>query len=98
RPRSTAFPYTTLFRSRSRSVDARTVAELAVHVEAPAEAAAPGQHTARVRAARTQRYEAVVADDADGLRTILCRAVAELPIDVTRSEEHTSELQSREKL
>src|SRR3712207_8320335 len=65
-PRSTLFPYTTLFRSRARPLDASVVG-LAVKAPRPA----PG-----LRAERWRRLGEVIA----------------------RSEEHTSELQSRQYL
>src|SRR3712207_7579864 len=69
-PRSTLFPYTTLF--RSRGVPAQRVAQ--------ALGAAPGDE-------RPQRHAAEEDHEHDDLRV---RAV--------RSEEHTSELQSRQYL
>src|SRR3712207_7944761 len=78
-PRSTLFPYTTLFRSRGRRV------------------AALGGRRAHLRvlrdgrARRRVRVRRVVARGAEDL---------ELPegVAVARSEEHTSELQSRQYL
>src|SRR3712207_7383762 len=72
-PRSTLFPYTTLFRSlHERAVDYR-------HAEAGVE---QDGH-------RLQLADDDVAEDADE---------GEDPLRVRRSEEHTSELQSRQYL
>src|SRR5690349_22901292 len=65
RPRSTLFPYTTLFRSELRHAGLRD-----------------GRHLRQQRAARAQRGD-------DG---------AQAPLADVRSEEHTSELQSRRDL
>src|SRR3712207_7262207 len=73
-PRSTLFPYTTLFRSHQRDVVAPALAHLLVVVQA----------RRRVRAAREAIADAVA---------VLVRHDA-----VVRSEEHTSELQSRQYL
>src|SRR3712207_7543835 len=75
-PRSTLFPYTTLFRSRVR-----------VHVEQPQHAGRAGEARARVAGDRPRR-QAVVA----------LVVVALVERQTTRSEEHTSELQSRQYL
>src|SRR3712207_7431391 len=75
-PRSTLFPYTTLFRSRSSDADDRQPRLIAVaEVEALADRVRPrpvalGHH---------------VVDDGD-------------EVSILRSEEHTSELQSRQYL
>src|SRR3989449_8308824 len=78
-PRSTLFPYTTLFRSRSRSSAA--TARLTEDVGSPERRAAPVKLP--VSATRTKR------------RTRF-RSIVDMPATVfSRSEEHTSELQSR---
>src|SRR3712207_7325672 len=77
-PRSTLFPYTTLFRSAGGG---RLGGEVAVH--RPAVHRAVGQ---RVRGAVPRARHPGVAD------------AAQLPGDLPRSEEHTSELQSRQYL
>src|SRR5690606_41998393 len=82
-PRSTLFPYTTLFRSR-RGRRAARVSGAVPAAARPAAAAA-----ARVPGRRGGPGPA--ADDARALR-LVDRA------DQPRSEEHTSELQSRENL
>src|SRR3712207_9228922 len=93
-PRSTLFPYTTLFRSHDRAVPEREPGR-AVHLQergAPAEVEPLGQFGELVgtgqegvgEAARARRREHPIAD-------------AE-PVDALRSEEHTSELQSRQYL
>src|SRR3712207_8584644 len=88
-PRSTLFPYTTLFRSgmrpdaspngpaRKGPLDGVT----AVWAHRGASAAAPGNTLAA--------FAAAVASGADGI---------EFDVRRTRSEEHTSELQSRQYL
>src|SRR3712207_7621005 len=80
-PRSTLFPYTTLFRSRRPRGDLR-VEEL------------------RARLQRTMSRHASVVRDAAGLAAAaaeLDAIVGELAA-IPRSEEHTSELQSRQYL
>src|SRR3712207_7181098 len=68
-PRSTLFPYTTLFRSRGRVIASGTPAELKARVGG-------------------SQIDVVVASDAD----------VSVAASVVRSEEHTSELQSRQYL
>src|SRR3712207_8475067 len=75
-PRSTLFPYTTLFRSRTSGL---FVAPLLAKTACRPGTAGPGQQRELVHAA---------AGDGPG-RARRWR-------DVTRSEEHTSELQSRQ--
>src|SRR3712207_8291014 len=77
-PRSTLFPYTTLFRSRQHAVLQHCLAGDALKVE-PA-------------------FLAIVAHDCPtrALGSGLCRTGS--PTSRTRSEEHTSELQSRQYL
>src|SRR3712207_7707397 len=70
-PRSTLFPYTTLFRSQQRLLDERLVLGGAVRWSLA------GRDDARVGGVRAPRAEGVA---------------------VLRSEEHTSELQSRQYL
>src|SRR3712207_6856495 len=91
-PRSTLFPYTTLFRSEQRVVPAA-----ARDLVAPSEPAdhvrqsVPCQRVVtrgRLRAGRRDRFRAAVA------RRALLANVG----DRRRSEEHTSELQSRQYL
>src|SRR3712207_6304549 len=74
-PRSTLFPYTTLFRSAAAEQSIRLAA--AIHADHPAEAAAPAGLDA---GERVLEHDAAVRRDAE------------------RSEEHTSELQSRQYL
>src|SRR3712207_7631630 len=85
-PRSTLFPYTTLFRSQrdlalrrveARGVSARTLGE-----------------DLRATAARTPDAEAVVAGD----RRLTYAELDAAADAAARSEEHTSELQSRQYL
>src|SRR3712207_7829640 len=88
-PRSTLFPYTTLFRSQAQPRGRR---------------APPGQRREGVGAVRLRRPQRVVAElleranDAGGVLRGTGRPVAEAVADLHRSEEHTSELQSRQYL
>src|SRR3712207_7198117 len=78
-PRSTLFPYTTLFRSRSRRPPDRTVASRPRAVRDPPESTdrlRRGPRPAEARSLRQRRG----------------------PGAARRSEEHTSELQSRQNL
>src|SRR3712207_7426440 len=92
-PRSTLFPYTTLFRS--------DLAELRGDVDdnalAPLEH--PGQHGARAqeRAPEVDPDHAVEVLDGE-IHEELLLAVAGVVDEHLRSEEHTSELQSRQYL
>src|SRR3712207_8979982 len=81
-PRSTLFPYTTLFRSRPRTLDAHR---------------GPGRHARPLRLARARRPAAPApADSGAAPRAALEPRLGDRPR--TRSEEHTSELQSRQYL
>src|SRR2546422_4368088 len=73
-PRSTLFPYTTLFRSLAKEAE---------HVEGFAKEVALVTHT-RLKATGKAGAQAVMPDPA-----------SELEEPLVRSEEHTSELQSR---
>src|SRR3712207_7565846 len=87
-PRSTLFPYTTLFRSGGGvSSSTRTAAE-----------AGDARHPAR-SAAKAARRRGVISSLRDGVDDERLRgdAVVALP-HPARSEEHTSELQSRQYL
>src|SRR3712207_9489541 len=93
-PRSTLFPYTTLFRSsrRTRLVDAPLVSRCVVTAESVdlrpmfGNDKIPGRVVLRMRG-----WSGL---DSDAKATISTRHV----LDVSRSEEHTSELQSRQYL
>src|SRR3712207_9059711 len=93
-PRSTLFPYTTLFRSRPRALDAaeRRLADLlAQRVE--------HERAARVRLVGVEGRHARARDRPEVSPVLVARLVG-LPhraLEV-RSEEHTSELQSRQYL
>src|SRR3712207_7766198 len=83
-PRSTLFPYTTLFRSRARRLDAEGGGPGGGdgrQGDEQVRSLADGEHARRGRAdvPRTEAGEG-------------------LPVPVARSEEHTSELQSRQYL
>src|SRR3712207_2387461 len=78
-PRSTLFPYTTLFRSRARRRDRAFGAR---RVPAP-------------RAGRATDWASLPRPSIVGRRTGRCAELARAPF---RSEEHTSELQSRQYL
>src|SRR3712207_8448936 len=80
-PRSTLFPYTTLFRSAQLEVGLALAPD-------------PGRQPDEPTDARpVDRLERRAIDD-----LALDVAVQERPLDVVRSEEHTSELQSRQYL
>src|SRR3712207_7643501 len=82
-PRSTLFPYTTLFRSGQGGDDAVVRRDRAVEVDVAHEAEARLLDRVRAQVAVGRR------DD---------RAVLVVEVEVARSEEHTSELQSRQYL
>src|SRR3712207_7834089 len=89
-PRSTLFPYTTLFRSVLVRDDAAGLERVGAVAAAQAELAQVHQQEVVVRAARD---EPVAALDQAG------RQRARIAHDLlARSEEHTSELQSRQYL
>src|SRR3712207_7451016 len=79
-PRSTLFPYTTLFRSRSARCASRTRRESCAGAiaTAPSRASPRSAHAARVLSLLLTHLSGPAVDD--------------------RSEEHTSELQSRQYL
>src|SRR3712207_8873160 len=77
-PRSTLFPYTTLFRSRQLA-DLREAQE-------------------QVEVFRHRQVFPVAADLHQGVAAHHDRRVDHRPADAVRSEEHTSELQSRQYL
>src|SRR5207253_8645943 len=94
-PRSTLFPYTTLFRSMEGDLDRGVDEDRAEDEQHPAEAVDQGHARQDQRAAQDERAQHAPEKD----------AVLELPWDgealeqqdehEQRSEEHTSELQSR---
>src|SRR5256885_3312216 len=88
-PRSTLFPYTTLFRSMERIASRAGASKVSLYKRWPSRAELV------VAALRHQRREPEQAPDTGSLRedvlTLLRRAAARLD---GRSEEHTSELQS----
>src|SRR3712207_8689370 len=79
-PRSTLFPYTTLFRSHRLTV-------LAQHVDLPPQVLHRAHPVPHVGPARDRAKRLLLAAAADHDRKV-----------VLRSEEHTSELQSRQYL
>src|SRR3712207_7694001 len=87
-PRSTLFPYTTLFRSRQRAEEEAEIAERDVAVSADQEQA---DDDAREPACDEEAAEPR-RDENDDAGHDLDHA------DEVRSEEHTSELQSRQYL
>src|SRR3712207_9518305 len=93
-PRSTLFPYTTLFRSLGRRVHALPL-PLPTVKKAPRQPNAPGRDSSNVRKrlAGLAAAQLFLAFDADVF-------LADLALDgaLLRSEEHTSELQSRQYL
>src|SRR3712207_8989315 len=78
-PRSTLFPYTTLFRSEGGLADG----------DGDGAAGVGGDHAADDALGRLHR---------DGADAPLAEVLLDLADDVDRSEEHTSELQSRQYL
>src|SRR3712207_8449650 len=80
-PRSTLFPYTTLFRS-----------------DGGADQGFEGVGLDVGRALDRDVAHAVAADDQQSIGVGQRRAAPEAEVDVVRSEEHTSELQSRQYL
>src|SRR3989449_5057140 len=81
-PRSTLFPYTTLFRSLDRKVVVRVAAPL------------PDRDVVRVE--RTVRQQVALHVEIHGVRVRAVGNVGDLVrLGAGRSEEHTSELQSR---
>src|SRR5690606_41918354 len=92
-PRTTLFPYTTLFRSQKRFPTSRENFDLADYLVI-GELSLNGE----IRPVRGALPLAVMARDS-GLRgVILPKDNAAEAAVVSRSEEHTSELQSRENL
>src|SRR3712207_7495172 len=79
-PRSTLFPYTTLFRSARRQADL-------LRLEGAQSADVIQQH-----------LRAVIRAQTHGHRCARCHQLIGEHFDLTRSEEHTSELQSRQYL
>src|SRR3712207_6914851 len=90
-PRSTLFPYTTLFRSDGRQPVARTLIEAAhLHLLAGEMVVDEVQLQTGIGSVAALR---ITADQlTEGIRSLLRHAL------VARSEEHTSELQSRQYL
>src|SRR2546427_5734434 len=87
-PRSTLFPYTTLFRSRLEDPKL-----------APAGLTWPAQAPSVSHTTHGYQYltEAPI-DRVDGILQVLRGAVTALGLPLRRSEEHTSELQSQSNL
>src|SRR5204862_3318458 len=93
-PRSTLFPYTTLFRSgwRSHAPEARCACR--VNRESRrADSKSPSAHALHMGGAKV--YEEIVAR---GIGVIFSTGHADDHLQRDRSEEHTSELQSRRDL
>src|SRR5688572_32740459 len=86
-PRSTLFPYTTLFRSWQRVSGKRPAPERGLQAPHPNPAARASQHQLRSAAA-----------DAAAQRVFAVRSLHEDRQVRARSEEHTSELQSQSNL
>src|SRR3712207_7408292 len=92
-PRFTLFPYTTLFRSYGFYVLYANAGDVE-----PADRG-PATDLDRWILSRLQATAAVARERLDDYDTTTAgRAVAELVDDLSRSEEHTSELQSRQYL
>src|SRR3712207_7784310 len=88
-PRSTLFPYTTLFRSPGRSPGAASPYDLSSLVVERADAPVVDELRHQQEAAPTLGVVVPGLDDREG---------GALVPDLDRSEEHTSELQSRQYL
>src|SRR3712207_7559510 len=83
-PRSTLFPYTTLFRSHTGPLDHPAVGD---------------EHEVLVLAHdESAGHAALLLGQADGLHAHGAAALDRVVLDRRRSEEHTSELQSRQYL
>src|SRR3712207_9258114 len=93
-PRSALFPYTTLFRS---ALDAR-LAPRGQHHDLVARAEHPARHLARVPAVVVVLLGLGAHDPLDREAVVDQVAVARDVDALERSEEHTSELQSRQYL
>src|SRR3712207_7598037 len=96
-PRSTLFPYTTLFRSERELASIRTAID-----ELEVRTLLSGEYDSR-EALVTIRSEAGGVDAADFAEMLLRMYLRwaerhKYPVEVYRSEEHTSELQSRQYL
>src|SRR2546427_10018181 len=93
-PRSTLFPYTTLFRSSQRRAQAQAAAERTAEITA---AVADSQRAANDlrRAVPLHESGVISAQQFETLTSAAAAAAARLQ---ARSEEHTSELQSQSKL
>src|SRR3712207_9185455 len=93
-PRSTLFPYTTLFRSRHKPLPPRPPDAPLPTAPRPC-ASTDGDH--RSRGPPAERTAALLPT---GTRhqTVLVAGAARMSIHGARSEEHTSELQSRQYL
>src|SRR2546430_8309238 len=89
-PRSTLFPYTTLFRSRDRLAQERVAGEMEDVALEPARVELFGRELGGDAAVGRERAVAVGSDDRDDDAGRACRD--------RRSEEHTSELQSQSNL
>src|SRR2546430_12113960 len=87
-PRSTLFPYPTLFRSE------RALAK----VEAAAGGSVDAADTVAVAFDQVDRLQLVVEQAVEGKRALALRYYTATRDETTRSEEHTSELQSQSNL
>src|SRR3712207_8917933 len=86
-PRSTLFPYTTLFRS-----------VLAAASEEPSETTAPSTVPPAMTLGSSLLMTLPAVPPTDAAGGASCEEAAPLPASSERSEEHTSELQSRQYL
>src|SRR3712207_8226623 len=86
-PRSTRFPYTTLFRSRG---------DRDVERVAPREGRVLRRRPARRAAGHRDEVDHELAADGDHGHTVTAPGPAGSPVRAARSEEHTPELQSRQ--
>src|SRR5690606_40179123 len=96
-PTSAAIPYTTLFRSRNIAAALSGAGHAAVVSALYGRSAASGGGTGFFSAPAFCRYWKFPPRTELGCRTLFKRSImAAYPPAITRSEEHTSELQSRE--
>src|SRR5206468_9356073 len=97
-PRSSLFPYTTLFRSRRADRGWAAIAVRAVGSLRDGGAAAPGVAPVALHAAVLSGHLAALARARPALERQLAREFSLGVWAALRSEEHTSELQSRSDL
>src|SRR3712207_9140438 len=93
-PRSTLFPYTTLFRSVSNQINYNGLVRVRCDLYRKLQSLHLAYHKSQPQGDSIYR----VGSDTFGFQTLLQVLVQTMVAVVTRSEEHTSELQSRQYL